>query len=75
MANEMKKFTMRDKHNIQFTKEEAKVAIDWYRQMIVMLESIQQNPSIIPAMIQSYYEGIEELQKNTKTTGEDHKEQ
>lgn len=68
MANEMKKFTMRDKHNIQFTKEEAKVLIGWYKQMILILESVQNDPSIIPSMIQSLYSAISEAQKNAKTT-------
>ena len=70
MTNEMLKFTMRDKHNIQFTKEEAKVAIGWYKQMILILESIQNDPSIIPSMIQSLYSAILEVQKNAKTTEE-----
>ena len=70
MTNEMLKFTMRDKHNIQFTKEETKVAIDWYKQMILILESIQKDPSIIPSMIQSLYSAISEVQKNAKTTEE-----
>ena len=70
MTNEMLKFTMRDKHNIQFTKEEAKVAIDWYKQMILILESVQNNPSITPSMIQSLYSAISEVQKNAKTTEE-----
>lgn len=70
MTNEMLKFTMRDKHNIQFTKEEAKVAIDWYKQMILILESVQNDPSIIPSMIQSLYSAISEVQKNAKTTEE-----
>lgn len=70
MTNEMLKFTMRDKHNIQFTKEEAKVAIDWYKQMIIILESIQNDPSITPSMIQSLYSAISEVQKNAKTTEE-----
>lgn len=68
MTNEMLKFTMRDKHNIQFTKEEAKVLIDWYKQMILILESVQNDPSIIPSMIQSLYSAISEVQKNAKTT-------
>ena len=50
MANEMKKFTMRDKHNI------------------LILESVQNDPSIIPSMIQSLYSAISEVQKNAKTT-------
>lgn len=70
MTNEMLKFTMRDKHNIQFTKEEAKVAIGWYKQMILILESVQNNPSITPSMIQSLYSAISEVQKNAKTTEE-----
>ena len=68
MANEMKKFTMRDKRNIQFTKEEAKILIDWYKQMILILESVQNDPSIIPSMIQSLYSAISEVQKNAKAT-------
>lgn len=70
MTNEMLKFTMRDKHNIQFTKEEAKVLIGWYKQMILILESVQNNPSITPSMIQSLYSAISEVQKNAKTTEE-----
>ena len=50
MANEMKKFTMRDKHKI------------------LILESVQNDPSIIPSMIQSLYSAISEVQKNAKTT-------
>ena len=64
----MKKFTMRDRNDIQFTKEEARVAVDWYKQMILILESVQKDPSIIPAMIQSLYDAIGEVQKNAKTT-------
>lgn len=70
MANEMRKFTMRDRNNIKFTKEEARVAVDWYKQMILILESVQKDPSIIPAMIQSLYNAISEVQKNAKTTEE-----
>lgn len=70
MTNEMLKFTMQDKHNIQFTEEEAKVAIGWYKQMILILESVQNDPSIIPSMIQSLYSAISEVQKNAKTTEE-----
>ena len=70
MTNEMLKFTMRDKNNIQFTKEEAKVLIGWYKQMILILESVQNNPSITPSMIQSLYSAISEVQKNAKTTEE-----
>ena len=70
MTNEMPKFTMRDKPNIQFTKEEAKVAIGWYKQMILILESIQNDPSIIPSMIQCLYSAISEVQMNAKTTEE-----
>ena len=58
MTNEMLKFTMRDKHNIQFTKEEAKVAIGWYKQMILILESIQNDSEPIFC----HFRGTEECQ-------------
>ena len=63
-------FNLKNK-NMTLTKPEKEAMINYYKQLIVILEEFQKNPQVIPAYIQSAYNAIYELQNAKPETEEE----
>lgn len=68
----MNKFNinLKDK-TMSLTKPEKEAMINYYRQLIVILEEFQKNPQVIPTYIQGVYSAIYELQNAKPETEEE----
>ena len=67
----MLNFVLKEGKNISFTPKEAEVAVKFYHQMLVMLDEIQKNPNMIPALQQALYEAIKEISNAKSETKEE----
>ena len=70
-GNNMLNFTTKNGKNISFTNEEADSAVKFYRVMLSMLDELEKNPRMIPAMKQAMYEAIKEISNAKSKTKEE----